>query len=171
MRVGRRIVTATAPGLACSRASGDKNGVRAWTTSAAAVGRRSGSRSNMRATSSSSSGGTFGLEIVRTCRGASCCSWCRTAPTLLQKVYARPVGSQNMVVRPDVRLPTDRRRIVALFGRHELDAAQQRPRVGQPAGELPGQTEIDDLDLTVLGQQEVGRLQVAVDQVPVVGAP
>ncbi len=68
----------------------------------------------------------------------------------------------------NVGLLANRRRIETLLRRHEFQTAQQSARIGQAAAKLPSQAEIDQFRLPRRSQQDVGRLDVAVDQMTIV---
>ena len=131
---------------------------------------RSGPELSIRSIRSSSSGGASGKNC-RNRRGRSCLRAAKRLGDVVLLRERRLSGQQPKQRRPEavnVRGRTDGRRVDALLRRHEFEAAEQRPRIGSVGMHLPGQAEIDELDLAVGGEQEIGRFQVAVDKMPVV---
>ena len=85
----------------------------------------------------------------------------------------RPAGQhlvEDATQRPEVAALVDLH-AAGLLGRHVGDGADCRARIGEPArraGQL-GEAEVEDLHLAVLGQHEVRRLDVAMDDAGVMG--
>ncbi len=70
---------------------------------------------------------------------------------------------QNDAERPDVRARSDLS-VLELFGRHVRDGAEHRPRNGECRGVMNlRDAEVPELGLAARGHQDIGRLDVAVD--------
>ena len=76
-----------------------------------------------------------------------------------------PAGSERVDVAPRVR----RSAVASLLGRHVVHRANRRSGTSDPGGvavvHRPGQSHIGQLDRTVAHDHEIGRLDVAVDDV------
>ncbi len=69
----------------------------------------------------------------------------------------------------DVGTNIHRRGIFDLLGSHEIQGAEQGSRFGHAGLEVPGQAEVEELSLAFGSDLDVGGLDVAVNQVVLVG--
>ena len=74
-------------------------------------------------------------------------------------------AAQTVDVGADVHGPS----VLGLFGRHVIQRAQHGAGLGLPMPKVPGQSKIQQLGLTFRRHQNVGRLDVAVNEVLFVG--